>query len=66
MLVVLHDLNLAAAWADRVVLLKDGVVQKEGSPDRVLTEVVLHSVYGVDVVIIPHPTTGRPIITSGR
>ncbi len=65
-LVVLHDLNLAAAWADRVVLLKDGVVQKEGSPDRVLTEAVLHSVYGVDVVIVPHPTTGRPIITSGR
>ena len=65
-LVVLHDLNLASAWADRVVLLKDGCVHAEGSPDAVLSEAVLQRVYGVDVLVLAHPTTGRPIVTIDR
>ena len=66
MLVVLHDLNLASAWADRVVLLKDGRVHAEGPPDAVLSEAVLQRVYGVDVLVLEHPTTGRPIVTIDR
>ena len=65
-LVVLHDLNLASAWADRVVLLKDGCVHAEGPPDAVLSEAVLQRVYGVDVLVLEHPTTGRPIVTIDR
>ena len=65
-LVVLHDLNLASAWADRVVLLKDGSVHAEGPPDAVLNETVLQRVYGVDVLVLEHPTTGRPIVTIDR
>ena len=65
-LVVLHDLNLASAWADRVVLLKDGSVHAEGPPDAVLNETVLQRVYGVEVLVLEHPTTGRPIVTIDR
>ena len=65
-LVVLHDLNLAAAWADRVVLLREGGVHEQGPPDQVLNESVLRSVYGVDALVIPHPISGRPIITIDR
>jgi iron complex transport system ATP-binding protein len=65
-LVVLHDLNLASAWADRIVLLKGGEVRHRGSPEAVLTQAVLRDIYGVDVVVLPHPTTGRPVVTIDR
>jgi len=46
---VLHDLNLAAHFADHVVLLSQGKLLKEGSPEMVLTEDLLYSAYGVQV-----------------
>jgi len=42
-----HDLNLAAAMSDRAVLLDEGAVAAEGTPDEVLREDVLSAVYGV-------------------
>ena len=65
-LVVLHDLNLAAAWADEVVLLKDGKVVENGCPTDVLTEKVIDEVYGVDAIVMAHPLTGRPVVTIDR
>lgn len=44
---VLHDLNLAARWADRVVLLHDGLVEASAAPEEALTEERLRRVYGV-------------------
>ena len=64
--VVLHDLNLAAAWADRVILLKDGAVSHAGMPADVFTQEVLQHVYGVNALVLAHPVTGRPIITVDR
>ena len=65
-LVVLHDLNLAAAWADRIVLMKQGELRFEGAPGEVLTPEMLKEIYGIDVVVMSHPTTGRPIVTVDR
>ena len=65
-LVVLHDLNLAAAWSDRIVLLREGEVRYAGTPAAVLTQPVLREIYGIDVLVMPHPTTGRPVITIDR
>ena len=65
-LVVLHDLNLAAAWADRIVLMKQGELRFEGEPGEVLTPEMLKEIYGIDVVVMSHPTTGRPIVTVDR
>ena len=64
--VVLHDLNLAAAWADRVILLKEGAVRHAGAPAEVFTQDILRHVYGVDALVLPHPVTSRPIITIDR
>lgn len=59
-LVILHDLNLASEYADRVVLLSGGAVQAVGSPGQVLTEKHVRAVFDVDVEIISHPKSGRP------
>jgi iron complex transport system ATP-binding protein len=45
--VVLHDLGLAARFADRLVVLSEGAVAAEGTPDRVLTPALLARVYGL-------------------
>ncbi|MFI8202659.1 ABC transporter ATP-binding protein [Streptomyces sp. NPDC085937] len=57
--VVLHDLDQAAAVADRVVLLADGRVVAEGAPEDVLTPERLTAVYGIRIEVDTDPLTGR-------
>ena len=59
----LHDLNLVAAWADRVALLADGGVHAEGTPDAVLTGPALTAAYNVPLAVAPHPQTGAPVVS---
>lgn len=61
-LMVLHDLNLAGLYADRVALLVDGHMQAVGSPSEVLTEAQLSRVYKMSVRVIPHPEYGTPLV----
>jgi iron complex transport system ATP-binding protein len=61
-LAALHDLNLAASFADSVVLLAHGRVVAEGAPDTVLTPELIGAVYGVEATVIKHPRTGKPLI----
>jgi len=61
-LMVLHDLNLASLYADRVALLVDGQVFALGKPDEVLTTENLSAVYRVSVSVIPHPEYGTPLV----
>jgi iron complex transport system ATP-binding protein len=61
-LMVLHDLNLASIYADRVALLVNGRLEALGSPHSVLTERNLAEVYRVPVHVIPHPEYGNPLI----
>ena len=58
LLVASHDLNLAAAFADRLVLLQDGTVAADGSPDIVLQPDLLTRVYGVAMERVPR--IGKP------
>ena len=58
----LHDLNLAAAYCDRIVLLQAGRLVAFGTPAEVLRPEIIRAVYGVDCDIVPHPRTGRPVI----
>lgn len=64
--VVLHDLNLTAAHADRVAVLSGGRVVRTGKPSHVLTPELLTEVYHHPVDVFPHPRTGAPLITTGR
>ena len=48
---VVHDLNLAARYADAMVLMKDGRTLAQGAPDPVLTEEMLKQGYGVRAVV---------------
>jgi iron complex transport system ATP-binding protein len=64
--VVLHDLDLAAAHADRLVLVADGHVVADGPASAVLTGDVLTSAYGHPVEVLPHPRTGRPVVLPIR
>ena len=57
-LVVTHHLNLAARYADRLVLLHEGRVAAEGAPADVLTEARVRRVYGWPVAVVPHPGPG--------
>lgn len=61
-LLTLHDLNLAARYSDHLVLLKDGVVFREGSPDEVITEDNIQKAYGVEVHVHVSSKTGTPMV----
>lgn len=64
---VLHDLNLAARYADHLVAMTDGRVHVSGTPQDVLTEDNVRQVFGLESRIITDPTSGRPImIPIGR
>ncbi len=64
--VVLHDLNLAAAYADRIVLLSEGRVEATGRPDDVLTPGRIAAVYRQDVEVLTHPVSGATVILPVR
>jgi len=62
-LVALHDLNLAAAYCDHLVLLAGGRVVAAGPVAEVLVPEVLDPVYRVRTTVLTHPVTGRPVLT---
>ena len=61
-LATLHDLNLAGAIADQLVLLAAGVVAKAGTPTEVLRDDVLSASYGCRVAANRVPRNGRPFV----
>jgi len=52
---VLHDINLAARYSDRIALLSEGRLEAFGPPDEVLTQETIQSVYGIDVAVRKDP-----------
>ncbi len=61
-LVALHDLNLAAQYCDRLLLIKDGQIHAEGTPSEVITPKNIEEVYGVESCVYPHPASHLPIV----
>ncbi|MDN3556652.1 ABC transporter ATP-binding protein [Halomonas maura] len=69
LLLVLHDLNLAAAYADRLVMMRDGRIVTSGTPEAVFTADNLKRVFDLDAHVIRDPHTGGPVCVpagSGR
>ncbi len=63
-LAVLHDLNLAAAYADRIVLMSGGRVAADGPIEQVLRSEVLNPVFGIPMLVLPHPRAALPIVLA--
>ena len=59
---VLHDLNLAARYADRLVAVRAGRVHAEGRPDEVITPEVVEEVFGLPCRVVPDPVSGTPLV----
>lgn len=61
-ILVLHDLNLAGEYCNRLILMKDGRIHKIGTPAEVLTYQIIEEVYGTLVVVGKSPVSSRPYI----
>lgn len=61
-LAALHDINIAAACCDRLIVLHRGRVAAAGPTADVLDPALIRRVYGVDAVVLDHPLTGRPLV----
>ena len=60
--IVLHDLNLAARYADHLVAVRDGEIYAEGAPAAVITERMVHEVFALNARVVPDPVTGTPMV----
>ncbi|MBZ6496694.1 ATP-binding cassette domain-containing protein [Haloterrigena longa] len=60
----IHDLDLAARYCDRLVLLADGAVSRDGSPSNVLTGDALADSFDANAVVTPNPVTGTETVTA--
>lgn len=58
---VLHDINMAARFCDRIVALREGRLIADGQPEEIMTPDVLERIYGVRMDVIRQPDSGRPV-----
>jgi len=61
-IMVIHDLNLASEYCSRLVLLEDGHIRKDGTPDEVLTYEMIEDVYHTTVIVEKNPLSQKPFI----
>ena len=59
---VLHDLNLAARYADRLVALTEGRLYAQGTPGEVVTEGMVRDVFGMAARVVHDPVSGSPLV----
>lgn len=65
-LAILHDLNQAAFYADRIALLIKGRLNRVGAPSEVLTAETISNVFGVNASVLPHPrNASRRLVVTG-
>ncbi|MBN2064884.1 MAG: ABC transporter ATP-binding protein [Sedimentisphaerales bacterium] len=61
-MVVTHDLNLAAKYCDRLILMYEGEMLTDGTPEAVITPEYITRAYHQDIIITSHPQTGKPVV----
>ncbi|UUX49285.1 ABC transporter ATP-binding protein [Nisaea acidiphila] len=60
-IVILHDINIAARYCDRILMLSGGHLAAFGPPEELVQPGQLHRLFGVRLDVFPHPETGRPV-----
>jgi iron complex transport system ATP-binding protein len=58
----IHDLNLASQYCNRIIMLKQGSIYKQGKPEEVVVTSSILDTFGINVHVYPHPVNGLPII----
>lgn len=66
LVVVLHDLNLALRYAERIVMMRDGRIATHGDVRPVVTEGMMRQVFDLDCRVMPDPETGSPMVVPRR
>lgn len=66
LVLVLHDLNLAFRYANRVVMMRSGRIAAQGEVRQVVTEAAMQQVFDLDCRVLPDPETGSPMIVPRR
>jgi len=61
-LTVIHDLNLASQYCDRLILINEGCIHADGTPSEVITEANMKAVYGAEGCVFSHPVNGLPAV----
>ncbi len=61
-IMIVHDFNIAARYADRLLVLKDGFAEAMGTPGEVITEVNMRRFFDVETRVMNHPDSGRPMV----
>ncbi|MET0735098.1 MAG: ABC transporter ATP-binding protein [Microbacterium sp.] len=59
---VLHDMNMAARYADHVMAMRDGAIVDAGAPAEVMTAALIREVFDIDALVISDPVSGTPIV----
>nr|MCX3330194.1 ABC transporter ATP-binding protein [Bacillus pacificus] len=62
---VLHDINQAIRYSDHIIVMKDGEIVTKGKPNDVVTESMIKTIYGVDVVVKQDEDTGLYMVPMG-
>lgn len=66
-LMVLHDINMAARYADHVFAMKDGRLIAQGAPEQVISRELIQEVFDLDCVVVSDPVSGSPmVVPKGR
>ena len=63
---VLHDIASVPRWADKVIVMHGGALVAFNTPEKALSSLVMHEVFGVQALYLTHPTTSRPILVMDR
>jgi iron complex transport system ATP-binding protein len=61
-LIAIHDLNIAAQYCTRIIMLKNGQIRAEGMPKEVVTAENVREVFGADTTVYPHPENNLPMV----
>jgi iron complex transport system ATP-binding protein len=61
---IVHDLNLAAQYADKLIMLRRGRVRFSGAPEAGLTPELLARVFEIEARVMPHPVHGHPLVVQ--